>query len=240
MVGPLRSATVDNSDMSALDKLLKPLQESISQISCALEDIKILFERKLEEQNTVISKLLSQVSVLEKYVTVVESTALFNKHMASMHERKMDDFEQFSRKQNLRLEGIPVEDGDSPLKIMELIKNETRELNLVVCGDNFDRCHRIGPKYTVNGVTHQSVLLKLALWRTRDTLYRHRKKFTFKLFPDLTARHKELLSFCREVIASSIGKNPLPIDYVFADLNCRLKVKSSDGRFLSFNSRSEF
>ena len=250
MVGPLRSAgmhassesdsAIVNSDLSALDKLLVPLQESISQISCALENIKVLFERKFEEQNITIGKLLKKVTTLEKSVTVLESTALFNAHIASMHERKMDDMEQYSRKTNLRVEGIPVVAGDSPLEIMEMIKDECGELDLEVCGDNFDRCHRIGPRYTINGVTHQSVILKLALWRTRDTLYRNRKKFSFKLFPDLTSRRSELLRFCREEIASNIGKVPLPIDYVFADLNCRLKVKSFDGRFLSFNSRSEF
>ena len=160
MVGPLRSChggSLDGvGDISDIEKLLFPLQDSISQISSALHEIKSLFERKLDDQNKTIRSLL-------KRVTVLESSVLFNRHMSTLHERKLDDMEQFSRKINLRVEGIPVEANDSPEIIMDKIKGECEKLNIAVCGDNFDRCQRVNQKYTHEGKTYQSVLLKLNL-----------------------------------------------------------------------------
>ena len=164
------------------------------------------------------------------------------------HERKIDDEEQYSRKINLLIKGIEVEIKETPATILKKIQVGISSANLVVPEYEFDRCHRIGKKYTKNGKTYQSVLLKLALWRTRNFLYQNRKLLPFKIYADLTRRRKSLLDFAKFKIEN--GQNlesgdhceaiSRSLNFVFCDLNCRLKVKSKNNRFYSFKSEEEF
>ena len=65
-------------------------------------------------------------------------------------------------------------------------------------------------------------------------MYRNRnksKKVRIKI--DLTKRRLELLSHARDITKGVEG-----IEYVFCDVNCRLNVKLSNGRFRALNSKT--
>ena len=169
----------------------------------------------------------------------MEARLSYNEHATKLYERKLDDFEQVSRKVNLRIRGIKVEKNDSPANIMSTIKDQAEALNLEIPAFEYDRCHRIGHKYDYKGVTHQDVLLKLSFWRTRDLLYRYRKSFTFKISPDLTQRRSALLEFARDQVEiDAVTKRS--VEFVFCDKNCKFAVFSKSKRFYSFSSWLEF
>ena len=115
MVGPLRSGKQTNNEsplndkdiditnqLSAIDHLIQPLHINIKALNIALQEIRVIFENKFNAQKSLINNLLTRVSYLEQGVN-------FNKHIAIIHERKIDDEEQYSRKINLLIEGIEVE-----------------------------------------------------------------------------------------------------------------------------------
>ena len=128
-------------------------------------------------------------------VEYLETGVKFNRHIALMQDRKRDDQEQFSRKVNLKLVGIEVQSNDSPEIILTKIKEEVNGLVLPIPDVEYDRCHKIGRKYTRNGKTCQDVLLssafgELAIYFT-DIV--NRKSFSFKVLPDLTTGRQRLL-----------------------------------------------
>ena len=143
------------------------------------------------------------------------------------------------------IEGIEAEIKETPATILKTIQVGISSANLVVPEYEFDRCHRIGKKYTKNGKTYQSVLLRLAFWRTRNFLYQNRKLLPFKIYADLTQRRKSLLNFAKFKIKN--GQNlesgehceaiSRSLDFVFCDLNCRLKVKSKIIVFIRLTRR---
>ena len=59
-----------------------------------------------------------------------------------------------------------------------------------------------------------------------------RKKVRIKI--DLTKRRPEPLSHARDITKGVEG-----IEYVFCDVNCKLNVKLSNGRFRVFNSKTD-
>lgn len=257
MVATLRSGVNANNEDSSTEEILSyatfsevdamvakfedvllPLSENISGITSALDEIRQLFENKFKKQQIVIDNLLTRVCKLE-------SDAKLNRHISRMQERKLDDQEQVSRKINLRIEGIPVRNEDSPRAIMNVIQAEVKKLNIEVPENEFDRVHRVGSYYfDKNGNKQQAVLLKLTFWRTRDVIYENRKRFPFKILPDLTKRRKDLLTFAINAIEN--GKNRTDeaisrtVDFAMCDQNCHLKVRGKDKSYHSFNSEDEF
>ena len=126
---------------------------------------------------------------------------------------------------------------------MELIKHEISRLNLDLPYDDLDRCHRIGKIYTHKSKRQQDVLLKFRTWRARNTMYQNRKDFNFVVSPDLTIRRQSLLSFAREEINGGEGGDMAVtriVDFVFCDINCKLKLKSKANKFYMFSSEVEF
>ena len=159
----------------SLEDILKPFKENIDVLDKALSEIKRFVQAKFDHQKIIVDNLLTRVENLETGVK-------FNRHIALMQDRKMDDQEQFSRKVNLKLVGIEVQSNDSPEIIFTKIKEEVNELMLPIPDVEYDRCHRIGSKYTRYGKTCQDILIKFCFWRTRDIFYRQRKFFLLKCY----------------------------------------------------------
>ena len=108
-----------------------------------------------------------------------------------------------------------------------------------------DRAHRIGRTFEVeqedeNGMVtgvsiRQQVIVRFTSSKSRTSVYRNRKKSkSLRYKVDLTKRRVNLLAKARQSTKHMDG-----IDYIFADINCRLNVKFNDGKFRVFNSETE-
>lgn len=217
-----------------IENILRPLRDTIDVLTNVLDTIEKKFDSKFRYQESVINNLQARVLALEKRIS-------FTDHMSQINARLIDDHVQFSMKVNLRVEGIPVSSGESPLTLMQKIKEELKSIDLYIPDSNFDRCHREGPRTRRHGEVHQSILLKMCFWRDRDTIYENRKKLqSFKVFPHLTHRREEIISFAKNEVRNGGESIDRSIDFVFIDRNCKLKVKSTSNRFYGFNSCNEF
>ena len=67
--------------------------------------------------------------------------------LTELHDRKIDDQEQVSRKNNLRVKRLVVERGDSPEKLKDYVKGEIQKLNIEILDGEVDRVHRVGKIY---------------------------------------------------------------------------------------------
>ena len=138
MVGPLRSGKQNNNEsplndedidiknqLSAIDRLIQPLQINRKAINVAFQEIRVIFENKFNTQKRLINNLQTRVSYLEQGVN-------FNKHIAIIQERQIVDEEQYSRESNLFIEGIEVEIKETPAAILK--KNPSRDRFSESCG----------------------------------------------------------------------------------------------------------
>ena len=79
------------------------------------------------------------------------------------------------------------------------------------------------------------MIVKFVSWKYRTAVYRARKKSEDKAIQlDLTARRAKLLAFAKEWV-----KDLEDVDFVYADVNCRIGMKTMNGEFFFFNSPDE-
>ena len=157
-------------------------------------------------------------------------------------ELRIDDSEQYSRRTCLRLIGIPLphDKKETATECLEKVKQVLEKLEVQCTDKCIDRAHRIGQVMEIkndqgSSTVHQPILIKFTNWSTRTAVYRARKKLNGpKIFLDLTTRRAKLLSSAITQVESNNA-----VKYAFADINCRLGLKMSDGRLLFFNNDAE-
>ena len=120
-------------------------------------------------------------------------------------------------------------------------------MNLPFQDENIDRVHRIGKTYTdkTTGKKVKFITVKLNSWKSRQRFCNARPKhFTngkwkpgqhlFSVLGDLTRRRCLLLNKAKGLI-----KDCESINYIFADVNCSLRMKFQNGVFKCFNGENE-
>jgi len=153
-------------------RITKALSVSFQHIENEILDLKAL----VEEKNEQIDNLSRRVAELEV---------------------KCDDLEQYSRRNSLRIHGLPESEyEDVGEKILDLA-NKALEVTPPITPADIDRVHRIGKQN--DSAQPRPVILKLATYRLRDRIYRKRTKLKHaevgKIYinEDITARRSNLL-----------------------------------------------
>ena len=216
--------SIDLVTLSSEDKL------KISELNNERTDIsaKIL---TLEQQNKQLSLALNDLQHQVRVATTY----------SDLLARRIDDGDQYARRLNLLVDGIPTKRAEKPDSIRATIMNEIQRLGCDIANCELDRAHRAEHPYYRDGVRHQAVIVHFISWSARDKLYQARKKSTFHFRPDMTDRRRDILQYARSDIAarSDSGAQKL-VDFAGMDKNCRLFLRSTDGRMLHFSSEFEF
>jgi len=155
--------------------------------------------------------------------------------------RKVDDMDQYTKRPNLIIDGIPIRRGETPKQIKKAVLAKIDRLKLPIDDCELDRAHRTSQPYTdPNGIRKQPVIARFVSWGARNTLYQARNASKFKYRADLTHDRLSTLSYARSKIDNDANVAET-INYVFADKNCRFQASCSDGgRLLSFSTADEF
>ena len=148
-------------------------------------------------------------------------------------ELSIDNNEQYSRSACLRITNIPCEEKETSEEVLNKVKkiiNEEAEVEIPE--ETIDRAHRVGPKKNKN----QTIIVKFSTFRHRTLFYRARKKLKngIKLHIDLTKKRFNLL-----LDAQSFIQGEENVKYVYADINCYLKIRFSDNGEKIFSSMDE-
>ena len=165
--------------------------------------------------------------------------------MAKLHrlflEKSINQNEQYSRKQNLVIDGLHIKKDDTDVHIRNLVLQEINRLDLDIKDFEVVKAHRTGSSYVdKNGKRHTPVLCRFSTWRPRDILYRARKESRYFFKSDLTAFNQSVLKYATNIVSNNESSANRLMEYTFADRNCRLTIKSKDGRYLYYNSETEF
>ena len=184
--------------------------------------------KRIDEKDAKIAELEGKISVLE------DQKKLF--------ERRLDDFESYNRRQNLRIVGIPLPpEGvkESSEDVTEKVKEAIRALNVpdLDVDGVIDRAHRVG-KRTTNATTGQSfhpVIVRFISWRARTAVYRKReKRGGTRIYTDLTKRRLDLKKLADERIRDNDG-----VKFAFADVNNNIGLRLANDQVRFFNSEEE-
>ena len=189
---------------------------------------------KIDEKDTAISSLKTRVDNLEARLAVVENTN-------QLLERKCDDLESYTRRQNLRIIGIPEpQDGSETADIcVQKVKEEIARLEIPINLDAaIDRAHRVGPKKDKTGKTVQrAMIVRFTSWKSRTHVYTNRKKVAnsgTSFYVDLTKRRVDLKKKATEKVNGNEK-----VKFAYADMNNNTCLMLKDGSKKFFNSEEE-
>ena len=215
--------------MNELKALIQNIQNDL-KTKATDEKINELI-RKIDEKDVKIAKLEEKVGALEGRLSIVENT---NAQLV----RKCDDLESYTRRQNLRIVGIPEagrEDGEACL---QKVKEEIGKLGLHLDLDKaIDRAHRVGPSKDRQGnPVERPMIVRFSTWRARTHVYTNRRKEDghAKFYIDLTKRRFDL----KKVAQQKTQGNP-KVKFAYADVNNNVCLRLADDSKKIFNSVEE-
>ena len=241
------------------------LKETVKQMiddACApllskISELVIQFALERDQKNQHASELLARDNAwydradhLELMVNsvarkITDSEKTFNhvkllEEKMTLLERKCDDIDQYSRRLNLIVDGIPIRRNDSPSSILKTIRAEATRLKLPINDWEICRAHRTSSAYIDDyGVRQQAVIVRFVGWSARDAVYQARHDSKFRYRADLTYERQSTLTYCRNRVETDDAV-AAAIKYVFADRNCRMQASCTNGRLLSFSTTGEF
>ena len=177
----------------------------------------------LKLTETVISQK-ERIGKLEESLIECENSLEVSRTVSSCLVKKCDDLEQYGR--ILDVDGDGSEISDDVLDKCTALYNK---LELDISGACIDRAHRIGKK-TPGRV--RPIIVRFTTWRHRTMVYRKRKDcVNCRITLDLTKTRMDIL---KEAI--DLARESDHISYTFADINCSLCVKLTNGSFKFFNT----
>ena len=134
---------------------IKALQNA--NVVSTLKDIfSIELRKEITELKQLVKDKETKIKDLEKQVCELESS--------------VDSLEQYSRRNSLRISGVPEKEHESPVEVaLELIN---KQMNVEMDHSALDRVHRVG---RIKDGTSRPLLVKFATYRERHRVYRAKK-----------------------------------------------------------------
>jgi hypothetical protein len=180
--------------------LLNTLANTIASILINSTDLIMKITDKLKEDVTqhvyeAMSFDINQQS--ETTTTLTKVTDELSVKIASL-EDKLEDYEQYSRRNCLLIHGIPETKKENTNSIA--ISTITDRLEIPLTDNDIDRSHRLGRKQTANpsdGVPHpRPIIIKFCRYGKREKVFKVKsrlKKTGIVITENLTARRMALL-----------------------------------------------
>lgn len=198
------------------NELLKQIQDLAKKVATqeSLDELKQI----INEQNKTISTLQDKVIALESEVATLR--------------KKSESSEQYSRRNCLRIGGVPSSPNETADDCVKLVANLLQQADLSIPEAVLDRAHRVG---IAKGTKPRQIIVKFSTWRHRSALYRARKeirqKLGYTIQPDLTKTRLDLLNQVKALCETSNVAV-----YAFADINCALGIKLKTGGVKFFDT----
>lgn len=201
--------TIQSNLQVMIDASIKPIVDGVVHGLQIRIDTLELDNKALKDQNT---KLLDRVVELES---------------------SSESAEQYSRRNCLRLSGVPESLGEDP---DQLVMDVSDAVGAGLSIQEIDRCHRIGRRRP-DGKPRQ-IIVKFATYRSRQKLYSNRTRLRTSdhkgvfVNEDLTRNRSELLFQARQLVKSRKLLGAWSTDG-------SVLVKVNDGSIRRINSRKD-
>ena len=213
---------VDAEEVAAhlKDTMLPEIQNMIQQqiLTQQTADIKAIVSTAINDAvgqiNETLMKEINTVKEENKKLksenSELSTTVIDLKERVDKLELTADDSEQYSRRNSIRITGIP-EDKDKAEDTDDIVMKLSGDLGVLLSPADIDRSHRVGvPRSGRN----RAILVKFATYRARHSLYSKRMdlrktdewKNTF-INEDLTSRRSKILFKARNYVRAGLLKS---------------------------------
>ena len=203
------------------------------------------FIRELITQSEV--SMGAKIDELSRQLNESRAEVRSLKRQLSETRLEVDDLQQYGRRMNVRLEGLPTDKGETDDALFGKIHDCLGKVGVNIVRNDIVRFHRSSaPKMNDDGVLVAQTILKFSNWDIRRRVHgtnktAREKKVTTRIHHDLTKRRYELLGKARQRLKVVVaGQNRAEGDeaFVFADVNSNLKLRN--GRDVrAFNDENE-
>lgn len=182
-------------------------------------------------RESICGELVQQVQHLREVVKNRDKQISDLKQQLAVMETKTDDLEQYSRRNSVRVDGIPENQNEDPMEVaLELINSHMKIENISI-GD-IDRVHRVGRREMNNHSSSKprAVLIKFATYRARNLVYKTRAALKQNKFKNSSIFLNEDLTQCKATLlykARQLKKKNIIADCWSYD--GRILIKNSHG-----------
>ena len=233
-----------NEDIKAcIDAFKASCEENFRQLKQQLTRV----EERNVELTAEVASLKQHLAATKAELEAVKRAAAEEKAASSARidklELRVDDLEQYGRRKSIRVQNVPVvegEDKDSSL-VLAQINLQLQPTGIQLREKDCIRYHRSSKEKDnideeVGGKVSQCII-KVKYWSVRRQFQGLNKRcrdggLGTRVYHDLTKRRLGLLNFARDALEAHPGW------FTYADVNSNLKILSGK-RFFSFNTAEE-
>ena len=192
----------------------------------------------LKSTKATLDQVVGELKLRDEKIECLEGQLVAQAKIIEDLQVKCDSVEQYGKRLNLRINGIPVpEDGkETEAECLQKVKTliETNK-DIEIPDHAYDRVHRVGLPKVVKGKAEHQMIVRFTSWRYRSAVYKNRKNFEdAKVFLDITKRRYAL----KQKAIDKVGADPR-VDFICIDSNCNLSIRLKSGKFLHFATEDE-
>ncbi|XP_046674701.1 uncharacterized protein LOC124363496 [Homalodisca vitripennis] len=167
-----------------LNDILKAIQELTSEHKSSVKDFNTSYEVLNDKLNENTLLLKEQTTKITEYMVKIDQLSIENKILKDriqVLEDKLDETDQYSRRNCVEIQGVPVKDND----VMQAVKDVGSALGFDIQDTMIDACHTLGKK--PNSKDPPGIMVKFVRRMDADTLLAKRR-----VKKDLSTRHLNL------------------------------------------------
>lgn len=139
------------------------------QASTIMDQIKPTINGAVME---VVQPIMDKMDdVLNKFAVVQSETLKQNSKIVSL-ERKYDQLEQYTRRNSLRIYGIPESTEEDTSKLVLQLFREKMKLDIIL--SHIDRSHRIGVKDNKK-TKSRAIIVKFVSYQSKNLIFKNKK-----------------------------------------------------------------
>lgn len=146
-------------------------------------------QKMFDEQNKLLSEMQQRIASLEEQnaQVLVEKNAL---------QDELDDLQQYTRRNSIRILGIPEQMGENPVQVVLNLFKE--KLKIETETNKIDRAHRVGK---ISSKYHRCLIVKFISYHERKKVFDMKKLLKgsgIRIVEDLTKRRVEVLNAAKQ------------------------------------------
>lgn len=127
-------------------------------------------------RDTITAPLMDEIQRLTTLISQKDETIMSLKQEVTDMAIKIDELEQYTRRNSVRITGIPETEGESCESIVLKLANETLQLDPPLELNDIDRTHRVGRP--TGDSSPRSIILKFGTYRQRRRMMNARSKLS--------------------------------------------------------------
>ena len=187
----LERLDLQDERLSRLETSLKKTDKLCADLQTQINDSTHNITTQCEQLNASIVDLTTSKNNMEQKINPLKETLDTKCNTIDKLESTLNDLEQYSRRNCLRIFGVPQRPDE---KTDEAVLDVARRIGVQLGIPDIDRSHRVGKQ--PSGDRSRGIIVKLASYRTRQKLIQNRRKLKgtgITIHEDLTSKNRELL-----------------------------------------------